>query len=74
MTLNDENNYAVNDILCVHGTNDSILYFGSSSGLTKMQINKDFSLKNVNGENGYINDMIHGWTYANVLCRFYSFS
>ena len=72
ITLNDENNYAVNDILCVHGTNDSILYFGSSSGLTKMQINKDFSLKNVNGENGYINDMIHGILEDNSGCLWLS--
>ncbi len=62
ISLNDENVSAINDILCVYLSNDSTFYFGSSSGLTKMQFYSDGRsyLKNVNGRNGFLNDMIHG--------------
>ena len=36
--------------------------------LPKCKLIKDFSLKNVNGENGYINDMIHGILEDNNGC------
>lgn len=62
ISLNDENVSAINDILCVHMSNDSTFYLGSSAGLTKMQYHSDghFFAKNVNGKSIFFNNMIHG--------------
>lgn len=55
-------NKALGDVICVYIDKDSVLYIGTSSGLTQIkQIGKkENEIKQFNRNDGILNDMIHG--------------
>jgi signal transduction histidine kinase/CheY-like chemotaxis protein/ligand-binding sensor domain-containing protein/AraC-like DNA-binding protein len=62
LPLGNSENSAVGDILSVHLSNDSVFYFGASSGLTKMSFfsDTDEDIEQFDRNDGIANDMIHG--------------
>lgn len=62
VSMNNADNKAIGDVLCVYMTKDSVLYIGASSGLTAISLSgrKANTIKQFNRKNGIINDMIHG--------------
>jgi signal transduction histidine kinase/ligand-binding sensor domain-containing protein/CheY-like chemotaxis protein/AraC-like DNA-binding protein len=62
VSMNDADNKAIGDVLCVYRSKDSNLYIGSSSGLTvvKEKPGGENIIKQFNRKNGIINAMIHG--------------
>ncbi|MCC8155050.1 MAG: hybrid sensor histidine kinase/response regulator, partial [Tannerellaceae bacterium] len=55
-------NSTIGDVLSVHQSQDSVYYFGASSGLTKASFRKNEApvIRQFDKNNGMINDMIHG--------------
>lgn len=72
--MNQGENSAVGDVLCVHYSNDSTLYIGASSGMTKIQMQSDGDhiIKQFDRRNGLANDMIHGILEAADGCIWFS--
>ena len=62
ISMNNADNKAIGDVLCVYRSKDSVLYIGASSGLTaiKMFPDKENKIKQFNRKDGIVNDMIHG--------------
>lgn len=72
--MNQGDNSAVGDVLCVHYSKDSTLYIGASSGITKIQMRPDgeHTIKQFDRRNGLANDMIHGILEAADGCIWFS--
>lgn len=62
ISMNNAENKAIGDVLCVYKSSDSILYIGASSGLTIIRRSPagENDIKQFNRKNGIANDMIHG--------------
>lgn len=61
MLKQEQSSSAIGDVLCVHLAADSSLYFGASSGLTKVVFdeNGNYEMKRFDRIDGIANDMIH---------------
>jgi signal transduction histidine kinase/DNA-binding response OmpR family regulator/ligand-binding sensor domain-containing protein len=62
ISMNNAENKAIGDVLCMYKSKDSLLYIGASSGLTIIRLSSSGEnvIKQFNRKNGIVNDMIHG--------------
>lgn len=62
ISIVDSKSRGVGDVLCVNVDQDSSLYIGSTSGLTKISLSEgeERGIKQFGRKDGLINDMIHG--------------
>ena len=70
----EEYSAAIGDVLCVHFARDSSLYYGASSGLTKVifDVNGGYEIKQFDRTDGIANDMIHCMLEDNYGCLWLS--
>lgn len=62
VSVGKADNKGLGDVICLYSKGDSILYIGSSSGLTVVEMSggKENRVKQFGRKDGIINDMIHG--------------
>ena len=62
LQMENAENTAIGDVLCVYQSQDADFYIGASSGMTRLRLSGDENnaIKQFDRRNGILNDMIHG--------------